>query len=233
MTISSLNKRLLIYAAITSPILAIYAIAPLYIFDKLNLSYSAILFSGLTIGILITWLINMFVRWKLKNLKEWQQFVVGFLLSSLSHIPKIWIKPVMPFENVIERYFTYHIITTFAIQVIIWVIINSVISNLKKKEMAEEVESLKMANLEAQKQMLLQQLQPHFLFNSLSVLKSLIKENADKAEIYAIQLSEFLRYSVQFHNTDLVTLEEELKFTNNYIEMQKVRFSVGNFSTLS
>jgi len=98
------------------------------------------------------------------------------------------------------------------------------VSSFKKQQIEEEVKELRLANLEAQKQMLLQQLQPHFLFNSLSALKSLIKENADKAESYTVQLSDFLRYSVQHHESDIVTLEEELKFTTNYIELQKVRF---------
>ncbi|WP_106602940.1 histidine kinase [Chitinophaga ginsengisoli] len=71
--------------------------------------------------------------------------------------------------------------------------------------------------MEAQKQVLLQQLQPHFLFNTLSVLKSLIKDNPDEAENYSINLSEFLRYSIQVHKNGLVSVEEELKFTNDYI----------------
>ena len=78
--------------------------------------------------------------------------------------------------------------------------------------------------MEAQKQVLMQQLNPHFLFNALSVLKSLIKEDADVAEDYSIKLSDFLRYSVESHKTELVRLSDELKFVKDYIELQKVRF---------
>ena len=72
--------------------------------------------------------------------------------------------------------------------------------------------------------MLVQQLQPHFLFNALSTLKSLISENPSKAEDYTVRLSEFLRYSFQSKNNELVLLADSIKFTEDYVELQKVRF---------
>ena len=72
--------------------------------------------------------------------------------------------------------------------------------------------------------MLLQQLQPHFLFNALSTLKSLISENPTKAEDYTVRLSEFLRYSIQAKNNEVVLLADSIKFTEDYVELQKVRF---------
>jgi two-component system, LytTR family, sensor kinase len=102
--------------------------------------------------------------------------------------------------------------------------VRTVVIGQKKDSAEREVERLQLHNLESQKQMLMQQLQPHFLFNTLSVLKSLIKEDPDAAENYAIQLSDFLRYSVQGHNKSLVTLEEELNFTRDYIQLQQLRF---------
>jgi two-component system LytT family sensor kinase len=78
--------------------------------------------------------------------------------------------------------------------------------------------------LEAQRLMLLQQLQPHFIFNALSTLKSLISEDPSKAEDYTVRLSEFLRYSFQSKNNELVLLADSIKFTEDYVELQKVRF---------
>ena len=221
---SKINQLLFLYTILTSPVLAIYSIAPLYIFEKLNLHNSALLFIGLTVNILIIWGINIFVCWRFAYLSNWKQFLIAFIISSVTHLPKVWLKPLLPFDNVIAAYLSYPIITTLAIQIIIWIIINAVVANFKRKKIEEEVKELKLSNLEAQKQTLIQQLQPHFLFNSLSVLKSLITEDANKAEDYAIQLSNFLRYSVQIHTSDLVSLQEELAFTKNYIELQKVRF---------
>jgi LytS/YehU family sensor histidine kinase len=96
-----------------------------------------------------------------------------------------------------------------------------------------ENRELKFQNSEAQKQLLLRQLHPHFLFNALSVLKSLIKERPDTAEDYSLKLSDFLRYSAKASAQTLVTLREELEFTTGYIELQKVRFeNTFSFSTL-
>jgi two-component system, LytTR family, sensor kinase len=52
----------------------------------------------------------------------------------------------------------------------------------------------------------------------------LINENTELAENYAVKLSNFLRYSVDSHKAELVSLKEELQFANDYIELQKVRF---------
>ncbi|MEM7658648.1 MAG: histidine kinase, partial [Bacteroidota bacterium] len=86
------------------------------------------------------------------------------------------------------------------------------------------IAELSIQKLKAENQTLAQQLQPHFLFNALSVLKSLIQEDADLAEDYTVKLSDFLRYGVESHQTDLVSLKEEMEFVNNYLSLQKIRF---------
>ena len=81
-----------------------------------------------------------------------------------------------------------------------------------------------MANLEAKHSQLKQQLQPHFLFNSLNVLKSLIKRFPEQAEDYLEKLSEFLRFSINANMQTLIPLKEELELVTNYLHMQQVRF---------
>ncbi|MBU0488390.1 MAG: histidine kinase [Bacteroidetes bacterium] len=94
----------------------------------------------------------------------------------------------------------------------------------KKAIMESENARLKINNIEATNQKLKQQLQPHFLFNSLNVLKTLIKKQPDSAEAYLKRLSDFLRASVSYDNVNTVRVEEELKLCSDYIEMQKIRF---------
>lgn len=83
---------------------------------------------------------------------------------------------------------------------------------------------LRAVNLEAQHEKLIHQLQPHFLFNSLNALKTLIKRDKGQAEAYLMKLSEFLRFSLTHTQQSFVTLEEELRFSLHYLEMQKTRF---------
>ena len=68
------------------------------------------------------------------------------------------------------------------------------------------------------------QLDPHFLFNSLNVLVSLIEEDTDKAQKFTISLSKVYRYVLEQKDKDLVSLEEELAFAKTYMLLLKMRF---------
>ncbi|MBC3847202.1 histidine kinase [Winogradskyella echinorum] len=68
------------------------------------------------------------------------------------------------------------------------------------------------------------QLDPHFLFNSLNVLTSLIEENPDAAQKFTTSLSKVYRYVLEQKNKELVTVDEELKFARTYMSLLKTRF---------
>ena len=68
------------------------------------------------------------------------------------------------------------------------------------------------------------QMNPHFLFNSMNVLSSLIYQDADKANVFTKKLSAVYRYLLGTDKHITVTLAEELEFVNNYIYLQKIRF---------
>ena len=68
------------------------------------------------------------------------------------------------------------------------------------------------------------QLDPHFLFNSLNVLTSLIEENPESAQKFTTSLSKVYRYVLEQKNKELVTVDEELKFAKTYMSLLKMRF---------
>jgi sensor histidine kinase YesM len=68
------------------------------------------------------------------------------------------------------------------------------------------------------------QLDPHFLFNSLNVLTSLIDENPESAQKFTTSLSKVYRYVLEQKNKDLVTVDEELDFARTYMSLLKMRF---------
>lgn len=68
------------------------------------------------------------------------------------------------------------------------------------------------------------QLDPHFLFNSLNVLTSLIDEDPDQAQRFTTSLSKVYRYVLEQKNKDLVTVDEELNFARTYVRLLKMRF---------
>ena len=68
------------------------------------------------------------------------------------------------------------------------------------------------------------QLDPHFLFNSLNVLTSLIEENPNSAQKFTTSLSKVYRYVLEQKNKELVTVDEELNFARTYMSLLKMRF---------
>jgi ligand-binding sensor domain-containing protein len=72
-----------------------------------------------------------------------------------------------------------------------------------------------------------QQLNPHFLFNSLTSLRSLIRADPKTATHFLDSLSKTYRYLLRSGNSELVTLEEELNFIEVFIDLQKTRFKEG------
>lgn len=88
---------------------------------------------------------------------------------------------------------------------------------VKDSQIVAKVESAKYESLKSQ-------LDPHFLFNSLNVLTSLIGENPNQAEKFTTKLSKVYRYVLEQKNKDLIPLEDELKFAKSYMELLKMRF---------
>lgn len=68
------------------------------------------------------------------------------------------------------------------------------------------------------------QIDPHFLFNSLNVLSSLIEENPDNAQQFTTSLSKIYRYVLEQKDKELVTVAEELAFAKTYMNLLKMRF---------
>ncbi len=79
-------------------------------------------------------------------------------------------------------------------------------------------------NLQSQFEVLKQQVNPHFLFNSLNVLTSLIKVDPDLAELFTERLSKVYRYVLENKEKDLVCLSTELEFLNAYLFLLEIRF---------
>ncbi len=73
------------------------------------------------------------------------------------------------------------------------------------------------------------QLDPHFLFNSLNVLSALIEENPTLAQKFTGSLSKIYRYVLEQKDKELVSLEEELQFARTYIKLLEIRFENSIF----
>jgi two-component system, LytTR family, sensor kinase len=221
-----MNKKLYRAAFISSPIMALVTTTPLYIVDNLGFPKVVWLWLFMMCLILLIWWANIFIVSRVDNTNSYKRYVLSYgVVLIIQSINVSFVNNFHLSMRPVPDFFPF--IPAFALNTLVIILVNSIIFQFQKENAELEVEQLKVINLEAQKKMLMQQLQPHFLFNALSTLKSLISENPTNAEDYTVRLSEFLRYSIQAKDRDLVNVEEELKFAKDYIDLQKVRFGVA------
>lgn len=87
-----------------------------------------------------------------------------------------------------------------------------------------EVERLRHDNTAAQFELLKRQINPHFLFNSLHILKTLVKTSDARSEEYLLRMADFYRYLLLNEQREKIPLEEELTVLENYLYMLRARF---------
>lgn len=111
-----------------------------------------------------------------------------------------------------------------ALMLLIWTAVYIGIKSIERRQ-EKEVENWRLqAELkEAELNILKAQINPHFLFNALNNIRSLISENPQKARDVLTNLSELLRYAVYHSTRDQVTLAEEFEMVKNYMELEKVQ----------
>lgn len=87
-----------------------------------------------------------------------------------------------------------------------------------------EAEQAKQESIKANYESLKNQVNPHFLFNSLNALTGLVYEDQDKAAKFIKQLSEVYRYVLDTKDMEVISVDEELKFLDAYLFLQQIRF---------
>ncbi|MES2850063.1 MAG: histidine kinase, partial [Bacteroidota bacterium] len=97
----------------------------------------------------------------------------------------------------------------------------------KWKENIQEAEQLKKANLQTQFDSLKNQVNPHFLFNSINILSSLIHEDKERAEKFIDEMSRVYRYLLRNNEDELVPLSAELRFIESYGHLLTTRYGNG------
>ena len=136
-----------------------------------------------------------------------------YILGHADHQPHLSGK-VHIYTNALMRDFFVMIVVVLSWQLLV--------SNYKSRKIAIENETLIAENLMTRYDVLKNQMNPHFLFNSLNTLQSLIDIDKEKAKDYVQELSKVLRYSLQ--NQEVVTLEEEIRLANSFCNLMEIRY---------
>ena len=220
----------------------------IYVFDKTRLyvygysntwslkteliSFSMYLLYSSALGFANYWIVAQLDKkysWKDEPKKRATYGVVGAILISMVTVVVLRLFTVLVIEQKDWDYFTenerievyfFSLLVTLIVVLVLYVV--HFYKAITKREITEQktIAKTEIAKYESLKS----QIDPHFLFNSLNVLTSLIEENPSQAEKFTTKLSKVYRYVLEQKEKNLVPLQEELDFAKVYIELLKMRF---------
>ena len=113
------------------------------------------------------------------------------------------------------------------VSVMFYMFIHLLYQSAQNQQAGIELERTKADNLGAQYELLKQQVNPHFLFNSLNTLKYMVESDDKHSVDFILKLSDFYRFTLESRKQDLITLAEELNILNAYLFLLKARFEEG------
>jgi hypothetical protein len=191
-------------------------------------------------SVLITMLVwegNLWIDYWLERQFSWSQkpgkrimaqLPISMLFSSLAIYASMRFFDnyvcTIPNSHKTNSFFVTSIVVGMLVTLIILSMEVSVLFFGNWKKSLVEVEKYKAESLQAQLKNLKDQVNPHFLFNNLSVLSSLVYINQDKAVDFINQLSKVYRYVLDNKDNELVTLETEIAFIRSYAYLFQIRF---------
>jgi hypothetical protein len=157
-------------------------------------------------------------------------FLVAFIFPVIMHyLSNYWLFPLINgFSCSLSSRESY---TYLIVSVVTTLLVNSIYMSVEfftfwKKTLIEK-EELKRTNLSAEFEALKNQVNPHFLFNSLNTLSSLIDENPKQANEFVQKLSGVYRYVLTHRDKETVLLKDEIEFIEAYIFLNKIRFGIN------
>ena len=150
-------------------------------------------------------------------------FVISALMYVFSSLLNSWFYGNKPLDLLNNRTAMY--IVNWSRYVLVWMLCyhafklfeRNITKEVEKKEAIVQKQLLEMEVLRSQ-------INPHFLFNTLNSIRSLINSSPQKAREAATLLSEVLRYTLNYEKTITVPLAEELLITEKYLQLEKLRF---------
>ena len=197
-------------------------------FQKIDFIYTSIFMFSLVVPVELNLflLISRFLNRK-KYLLYGLLLLANLFLFSLFNqwLFNSLIDKILPGYYFISYYSYLDILKFFSIFLVITTLLHLSKEWFELNETRQKVILLEKEKIDAELKALSNQVNPHFLFNSLNVLYSLAIKNEKETPEAIIKLSDILRYVIYESNRETVDLSSEIKLINNFIELQQFRIS--------
>lgn len=178
--------------------------------------------------------INHYVVWKKYSRYRIILAVAGSILVTMigTFFIRMFIDTFIGNETVADflsnERFRYYIVSLI-VTLFVSLFFHTIYYYKKSQEKKVKEQKIIAGTASAQFESLKNQIDPHFLFNSLNVLSSLIEENPENAQRFTTSLSKIYRYVLEQKDKDLVSVSEELAFAKTYMNLLKMRFENSLF----
>lgn len=211
----------------------VWTIVHIWVLGEYEISFIQSLCDALTSNFLLAafclLVVNNMKYYLPRNERYWYILIISLVLSSLylflvRTILKFWFKEDEVYITLLRQSFYIRYITGFlmigcmSMISLLWYTLLEQQENEQRKEEADKISK------DAELLKLRQQLQPHFLFNSLNSISALAGSQPEKARHMIQQLSDFLRGTLKKEEHQQVSLQEEIHHLQLYLDIEKVRF---------
>lgn len=194
--------------------------------DEWRLDLGVHLYLGSSLVLYTLWNINRFLN-RRKFLSAWKKRIAK-LLVNVGYIGLITFLFDLIFSDWTHPYAdkgVFFLFMRLSVAAIIFNLIQTVLSTIRQQERLKVQNiTLQAENLKSQLGGMKQQIDPHFLFNSLNTLVDLIEEDRERAVTFTRSFSQLYRRVLQSRQHDFITLEDELEFLKDYWNLLHMRF---------
>ncbi|MEH6307703.1 histidine kinase [Olivibacter sp. CPCC 100613] len=195
--------------------------------------YEALVDSSVTaLFALIIWYYNIYTlpayttKSNASGFSTWRLFkglLFGLVLMFLLACIQQYLLSHLPFGPVMLMFEVRGVLISVAFYMFIHLMYQSFLN----QQVSMELERTQAHNLAAQYELLKQQVNPHFLFNSLNTLKYMVESGDTHAVPFILKLADFYRFTLESRKSDLISLADELEILHAYLYLQKARFEEG------
>lgn len=147
-----------------------------------------------------------------------------FIAAPLMVLLTLIVHTIGPYKNPLAEVIRINVLIGTGVNIVIFIVLEAYFFFREKKALKERTSELERENMSIRFETLKNQLNPHFLFNSLNVLAALIGKDAKRAGKFVDEFASVYRYILDVIDKHAVEVRQEIAFVESYLYLNKIRF---------